>query len=109
MSKLPVRVETFKPWRSNTLRGFIDIVVPEMRLHIIDAAAHGGHGKRWVGLPAKPQINREGSVRLDERGKVAYSPVLQFTDRRTGDVFSARVITALLETISHAFDDEVAA
>jgi hypothetical protein len=109
MSKLSVQVETFKPWRSNTPRGFIDIVAPEMRLRIIDATVHEGHGKRWVRLPAKPQINREGSVRLDERGKVAYSPVLQFTDRRTSDAFSAQVITALLETIPHAFDDEAAA
>jgi hypothetical protein len=90
--KLSVHVESFKAWRSNTLRGFIDIIIPEMHLRIIDATVHESHGKRWIGLPA--MLTRDGGVRLDERGKTAYAPVLQFTDRATSDAFSQRVIAA---------------
>jgi hypothetical protein len=107
--KLTVKVELFKPLRSNTLFGFADIVIPEMRLRILDATVHESHGKRWVGLPAKLQITRDRSVRLDQRGKVVYSPVLEFTDRATRDAFSARVIDALLEDFPGAFEDRSAA
>ena len=105
MSKLSVKIETFKPRRSNTLFGIIDIVVLEMHLRIKDATVHESHGRRWVGLPAKPMITREGQALRDERGKIAYSAVLQFTDRATADAFSARTIAALLERDPDAFEE----
>jgi hypothetical protein len=109
--KLTIQIVSFKALRSNTLRGFVDIIIPELHLRIYDCAAHSSHGKRWICLPAKPQITREGAARRDPHtGKVAYSPVLEFTGKATRDAFSQRVITALLETFPHAFDDdEVAA
>ena len=105
MSKLTVKVESFKPWRSNSLFGFIDIVVPEMHLRIREATVHESHGKRWIGLPAKPQLSREGTARRDERGRITYRAVLQFTDRATGDAFSERAIAGLPESFPNAFDD----
>jgi hypothetical protein len=105
MPILSVRVEAFKPLRSNTLFGFADLVIPEMRLCIRDTSVHESHGKRWVGLPAKPQIDRDGVVRRDERGKILYAAVLQFTDRVAGDAFSARSIEALLADYPHVFTD----
>jgi hypothetical protein len=109
MSKFTVKVENFKSLRSNTLFGFATIVIPELHLRINDVTVHESHGKRWIGLPAKPQIEREGAVRRDDRGKIAYSVVLQFTDRATSDAFSARVIAALLENFPDAFNNEAAA
>src|SRR5262249_49568266 len=109
MSKLSVRVEAFKPLRSNSLFGFVDVVIPEMHLRIREATVHESHGKRWIGLPARAQIDRDGQVRRDERGKPAYAAILQFTDRATGDAFSARAIAALLENFPNAFNDEAAA
>ena len=108
MGKLTVRVEAFKPLRSNTLFGFADIVIPELHLRIRELAVHESHGRRRVGLPAKPQVARDGQVCRDERGRIAYSAVMQFVDRATADAFSARAIAALLEDFPNAFDDEVA-
>jgi hypothetical protein len=107
--KLTVKIENFKPLRSNSLFGFADIIIPELHLRIREATIHENHGRRWVGLPAKPQVTREGTVRRDERGKTIYNPVLQFTDTATRDAFSQRVIAVLLETFPNAFDDEAAA
>ena len=84
-TKLSVHVESFKPLTSNTLRGFVTVIIPEMRLKIIDLSVHEKNEARWVGLPAKPQITRDGTVRKDDRGKVAYSSVLEFTDKATRD------------------------
>src|SRR5262245_9895512 len=105
MSKLTVLVESFKPLRSNTLFGFLTIVVPELHLKISDVTEHQRNEARWVGLPAKPQITRDGTVRRDERGKIAYSPVIEFTDRATRDAFSARVVAALLDFAPAAFEE----
>jgi hypothetical protein len=108
-SKFTVRVDGFKPTRSHTLFGFCTVTIPELHLRIIDLTVHEKNQSLWVGLPAKPQITREGAVRRDEHGKVAYTPVLEFTDRATRDAFSARVIASLLEFAPAAFDNEEAA
>lgn len=105
MSKLTVRVETFKPVRSNTLVGFVDLRITEMHLRIKEATVHQSHDRRWVGLPAKPQIDRQGVARRDERGKIAYASILQFADKATSDAFSTQVIQALLEAYPRAFDE----
>jgi hypothetical protein len=107
--KLTVRVEAFTPRTSNTLRGFCTVVIPELHLRIHDLSVHEKNESRWVGLPAKAQIGRDGSVRRDERGKTAYSPMMEFTDKKVRDAFSARVIAALLEFAPAAFDQEAAA
>jgi hypothetical protein len=107
--KLTVQVDAFKPIRSNTLYGFCTIVIPELHLKITDLTVHKKNDSRWVGLPGKAQIDRDGNVRRNERGKVAYTPVIEFTDKQTRDAFSARVIASLLEFAPAAFDDEEAA
>ena len=108
--KLSIEIESFRPQRSNTLFGFATIVIPEMRLRIVDATVHEKNGSRWIGLPAKPQVTREGVARRDERtGKILYSAVIEFTDAGTRNAFSERVITALLAAHPHAFNDEAAA
>ena len=48
-------------------------------------------------------------LRRDERGKIAYSSVLEFTDKATRDAFSDRVIAALLAFAPATFDSEDAA
>ena len=104
--KLSVQVEAFTPRRSNTLFGFATIVIPELRLRIHDISIHAKGDSRWAGLPAKAQINRDGTVRRDDRGKVAYTAILEFLDKQTRDAFSARVIASLLEFAPAAFDEE---
>jgi hypothetical protein len=105
--KLSVRVEAFTRRRSNSLRGFADLLIPELRLRIREVSVHESHGKRWIGLPARPQVGRDGAARRDDRGKIAYIPTLQFTDREVGDAFSARALEALLERYPDAFDEKV--
>jgi hypothetical protein len=106
--KLTVRVEAFTPRVANTLRGFATIAIPELHLRIHDLSVHEKGESRWCGLPAKPQIGRDGVVRKGEDGKTAYSPILEFTDKATRDAFSARVIAALLEFAPAAFEEEAA-
>jgi hypothetical protein len=107
--KVTVIVESFTPRRSNTLVGFCSVIIPELHLKIFDVSVHEKNASRWVGLPGKAQITRDGTVRKDERGKVLYTPTIEFTRRATRDAFSALVIASLLEFAPAAFDDEEAA
>ena len=106
--KLSVHVEGFKPLRSNTLFGFCTVTIPELHLRICDLTVHQKNESRWVGLPGKPQIDRDGNLRRDDRRKVLYTPVIEFTNKATRDAFSARVIAALLEFAPAAFELEEA-
>jgi hypothetical protein len=103
--KFTVEVEALKPHRSGSLHGFADIIIPEMKLKIRELTVHESHGKRWVGLPGKPMVNRDCEVLTDDRGKPKYAPVLQFLDRRIGDAFGDRVIEALLQKWPQAFSE----
>jgi hypothetical protein len=102
--KLSVEVEAFKPMRSNTLVGFCTVIIPEMHLKIIDCTLHEKNESRWVGLPAKPWIDRDGVAKRNDDNKIMYAPVLEFSDRETRDAFSARVIAALLDRFPGAFE-----
>jgi hypothetical protein len=51
-------------------------------------------------------VARDSQVGRDERGKPAYTAILQFTDRPTSDAVSERAVAALPEVFPHAYDEE---
>jgi len=78
----------------------------EWKPRMFDVAIHvHPNGAGWAALPAKPQIERNGVV-IKRDGKAQYVPVLAFTDRKTADAFSHRVIGAVLDLCPEAFDAE---
>jgi hypothetical protein len=107
--KLAVEVESFNPQRSNTLVGFCTVFIPALHLRIHDVTVHEKNQSKWVGLPAKPWVGRDGVAKRNDDGKMIYAPVIEFTDRSTRDAFSDRVIIQLLIAFPHAFDDQTAA
>jgi hypothetical protein len=102
---MAIIVEKWTPRRSNTLYGFADVVLERSHLKIRDCAIHEKGGRRWVSLPARPMIDRDGAVLRDEQGKTRYAPILEFTDREAGDEFSRACIAAVLAHSPAAFDD----
>jgi hypothetical protein len=106
--KLSIEVQGFRAHRSGTLCGFATLFIRELSLRIIDCPVHQKNESRWVGLPGKPQLDRDGNVRRDERGKALYSAVMEITRREVRDAFSARAIEALLERFPLAFDEAAA-
>jgi hypothetical protein len=107
--KHSIEVENFRPHRSGTLYGFVTVFIPQMYLRISDCTVHDKNGQRWVGLPARPQLTKDGSVRRDDQtGKTLYANILEITDRATRDAFSERTIAALVAGFPEAFDDEAA-
>lgn len=102
MSGERLRLVSFKPLRRGSLVGFATIELP-VGLKIIDCPVLESHGKGWAALPAKAQVDRTGQV-IRQNGKTAYSPVLEWRDKRLHDAFSERVVEIVRAEYPDAFD-----
>ena len=102
--KLTVTCGSFHPLVRNTLRGFAEISIAELRLTIRDVAIHEKGEARWAQLPAKPQVRAGALVKDPASGKIQYSPVMEFNGRAVRDAFSAAVVSAVLEHAPDAFE-----
>jgi hypothetical protein len=79
-----------------SLRGFFDAHVPGFRYRLFGLTAHSQGGRRWIGLPARPMLDRDGNVLGDqETGKVKYQQIFAFDDDRLRYRFSDACIEAL--------------
>lgn len=86
-----IELTGWRPMVKNTLRGFATIKFP-MGLTVRDLTVHVKGDNKWVGLPAKVQIDQDGAVRRSETGKILYSAVMEWSTRELGDRFGAAVI-----------------
>jgi hypothetical protein len=105
--KLTVTCTEWRPYRKNTLRGFANVTINEMRLEIRDVGIHVRGERRWAGLPARPMI-KDGRVVTGDDGKPEYAPVLNFVSRAVADRFSEAVIDAVLRHRPDALDEAAA-
>jgi hypothetical protein len=103
MNKFTVRCKRFKPLVRNTLRGFADVFIVELKLTISDIAVHTKAGKCWAQLPAKPQV-RDGALVKGDDGKIQYIPIMQWDSRAVSDAFSRAAVAAVRELAPDAFE-----
>lgn len=78
-----MHISDWKPFQKNTLRGFFTLTL-DSGLVIHKCSAHVKNGSRWIGLPAQRYTKKDGST--------AYVNILEFTDRKIADNFSAQVL-----------------
>lgn len=90
---MQVSLTDWRPLRRNSLLGLASIRVGA--LLIKDVTVHASNGRRWTGLPAKPRIATGGEVMKDDKGKILYTPVMEWSSRETADRFSNAVIAAV--------------
>jgi hypothetical protein len=62
---------------------------------LLDCSLHESGNRRWIGLPSKPQLDKDGRHRVDERGKRLYSPCIEIPDRKTEERFQAAALVAV--------------
>lgn len=94
IGKLSIKIEQFRPMRAHTLYRGVNTLIVELGLRIKELTIHESHGRRWVGFPARPQLDKDGWCIVDARGRRHHTNILQFNDR-LGDRFSDRVIAEL--------------
>ena len=87
----------FKAFERNTLRGFADLWLRAGHMTLHGCAVHQKGDRRWIGLPAKPQLDHDRNLVLNGDGKIQYYPVLMFDDREVGDRFSIAGLKAIDE------------
>jgi hypothetical protein len=86
----------FQPRASNSLRGFITLQFIPSGLALRDCTLHEKDGRRWIGLPAKPQIDSEGRVRKDlTTGKTLYTPVIEIPGKAERERFQQAALAAV--------------
>jgi hypothetical protein len=89
-----LRLADWRPLTRNSLRGFATIELPN-GLTISDVSVHVSNGRAWASLPAKPQLNPDGTTRRSDDGKIIYTAFLKWGNRTLQDGFSAAVVQAV--------------
>jgi hypothetical protein len=83
---MAVTVESFKPFRKNTLQGFATIRMTSIGMEIRDVCLHQKDGKKWIQLPSKP---------YEKDGKTLWSYILDFYDKARAEQFQKAALDAL--------------
>ena len=102
----PMQFRAWKPMRPrrNTLCGYIEISVPSIGLNLDDLGVHEMGSRRWVSLPARPIIDRDGIALRDEKNKIRYVANIKWLSHAISERFSERVIALLLQHYPDALD-----
>src|SRR4051794_41113381 len=58
------RIADFKPYKgATTLRGFLDINLPDLGLELRGLMVHEKNGSRWLAIPSVPQKAKDGTIK----------------------------------------------
>jgi DNA-binding cell septation regulator SpoVG len=96
-----VRIIDWRPLRRNSLLGFAKVELPS-GLVIADVTILTGDRGPWASPPSKPMVDRDGIVLRDEKHKIRYQPIIEFTSKTVRDRFSDQVIAALRDRYPEA-------
>jgi hypothetical protein len=95
----------FEPCRRNTLRGFATLRFNEAKMTMSGVAVHESHGKRWASPPARPQVDRDGSLIREPSGKIRYFPIIGFDDPDVRTAFSDAAVAAVMRRFPAMFEE----
>jgi hypothetical protein len=84
----------------NTLVAFCTLRLDPSGLVLNDCSYHRKDDREWIGLPGKPQIDRDGTPRKDPNtGKQLYTPVVEIPDRNQRERFQQAALAAVHKLI----------
>src|SRR5438105_1202288 len=89
-------VQDFAPVAKNSLLGFAVIQAPS-GLVFHDVSVHRQGDAMWACPASKPMLGRDGTQLKDAAGKLRWTPIVSFRDKRTRDRWSRGVVEALKE------------
>jgi hypothetical protein len=86
----------FRPLRKNSLQGFVNLKLLRSGLILRECSIHEKNGRRWIGLPGKPQVTSDGCIRKDPAtGKTVYVPIVEIRGRPQREQFQAAALAAV--------------
>jgi len=89
-----IKILDFRPMRKNSLLGFAKIELPSGVIVSDVTILTGEHGP-WASPPSKPMVGADGTVLRDDRGKIRYSLLIEFTSKEIRQRFSDAVVAAV--------------
>lgn len=105
-SPFPLALLGFKVVRKGALRGFSTVRLGKSRT-ARDVPVLISHGRAWAALPAKAQIDAAGTALRDEKNKIKYVAILEWSDSETTNRFSDAVVECVRRDYPDALDVEV--
>src|SRR6516164_3949771 len=92
---MTVIASNWRPVQKNTLQGFCTLTIEPGGIVLHECSLHEKAGKRWIGLPGKPQLDRDGQQRKDPTtGKTLYTPIVEIA-KATRERFQAAALEAI--------------
>src|SRR5690349_16480409 len=88
------KIRAWRPVRKGALLGFCQVAMPSGMI-LIDVTILTGERGPWASPPARPMTDRDGTPLRDERNKVRYAPVIEFSSRNIRDRWSKAVIEVM--------------
>lgn len=96
-----IRALDWRPLERNSLQGFVSLALEPSGLVLRDCALHRREDREWIGLPGKPQVDREGRQRQDPKtGKALYTPVIEIPDKASRERFQQAALAAVHALLS---------
>jgi hypothetical protein len=87
-----IKILDWRALRKGALLGFTKVEFPSGLIIRCDDPRR--RARHWASPPSKPMIGRDGAVMKDDRGKIRYSPIIEFRDRDLRDKWSSAVVDA---------------
>jgi hypothetical protein len=89
-----MRASAWRPVLSGTLQGFFTLRLGS-GLVLNDCTLHQKGNRRWIELPAKPQLEDGRHRRDPETGRGLYVAVVEIPDREVRDKFNEQALAAV--------------
>lgn len=89
-----IKVLDWRELHKGALLGFAKVQLPSGMI-LSDVTILAGSSGPWASPPSKPMIGRDGAVMKDDKGKVRYSPIIEFASKEIRDKWSGAVIDAM--------------
>ena len=92
-----ITASDWRPISKNTLQGFCTLTLSPSGLVLKECSLHARpDGKRWIGLPSKPQIDSEGRHRKDPAtGKLPWTSVVEIAAKIERERFQRAALFAI--------------
>lgn len=94
MTAPSVTVSDWKPFRRNTLVGFVTAHLPS-GITLFEVSMHSREGTWWVSPASKPMLSQDGTALRDGAGKIRYAPIVAFESKTARQRFNTAIISAL--------------
>jgi hypothetical protein len=84
------------PLSKGALRGFVDLELQPSGLVLHGCTLMESNGRRWIGLPARPQLHQDGSAVISPKtGKPAWTPIIEIKGREEKERFQTAALVAV--------------